>query len=449
MSDSKNDEIQVLPEKTQKRSFFNNNSPSPSRPVRFLLSRRQASRTKSTVGLVHEVNTVEEPETTEHAPPTTYGYLEHIQSFKPLMTPDDKKLPKKVREFYKDQLKLITSIEDVLAPKSDEEEGEGKDSPKNHQRSIKIMTMVSLIANLVLLILKIVGAVVSRSLSVISSVVDSAVDLLTSLILIWTARKIKHRDSYKYPGGRTRLEPIAIVILSVIMCSASVEVIFESGETLDQDIEYFTHKNGSNTSSYSLPHIDMSIVPIVSMAVTIVTKAILFVLCYRIKDPSMYALAEDHRNDVASNIVALACGLLAYNALQGKIKQEVIVVDPVGAIVISVYIIIAWILQANKQVRNLTGLAAEPNVLQRFTHVIYNYRPDVVTKIDSVQASHYGTNYFIEVDVGLRGSMPLTEAHDIGGGLQTQLESIGDIERAFVHLDYEFTHMPAVEHKDV
>ncbi|CAF1518576.1 unnamed protein product, partial [Adineta steineri] len=31
---------------------------------------------------------------------------------------------------------------------------------------------------------------------------------------------------------------------------------------------------------------------------------------YRIKDPSMYALAEDHRNDVASNIVALACGLL-------------------------------------------------------------------------------------------------------------------------------------------
>jgi divalent metal cation (Fe/Co/Zn/Cd) transporter len=81
----------------------------------------------------------------------------------------------------------------------------------------------------------------------------------------------------------------------------------------------------------------------------------------------MYALAEDHRNDVASNIVALACGLigmmrfhishscfefptvLASNALRGKIKQEAIVVDPVGAIVISVYIIIAWILQANSK----------------------------------------------------------------------------------------------------
>jgi hypothetical protein len=40
---------------------------------------------------------------------------------------------------------------------------------------------------------------------------------------------------------------------------------------------------------------------------------------------------------------------LAYNALQNKIKQEAIVVDPVGAILISVYIIIAWILQANSK----------------------------------------------------------------------------------------------------
>jgi hypothetical protein len=41
--------------------------------------------------------------------------------------------------------------------------------------------------------------------------------------------------------------------------------------------------------------------------------------------------------------------LLASNALRGKIKQQAIVVDPVGAILISIYIIIAWILQANSK----------------------------------------------------------------------------------------------------
>jgi len=52
------------------------------------------------------------------------------------------------------------------------------------------------------------------------------------------------------------------------MCSASVEVIFESGETLIQDVDYFTQKtNGSSTNT--LPDIDMSTLPIIAMAITI------------------------------------------------------------------------------------------------------------------------------------------------------------------------------------
>ena len=37
------------------------------------------------------------------------------------------------------------------------------------------------------------------------------------------------------------------------------------------------------------------------------------------------------------------------NALRGKIAQQAIVVDPAGAIIISVYIILAWIRQANRK----------------------------------------------------------------------------------------------------
>ncbi|CAF3893327.1 unnamed protein product [Rotaria sordida] len=422
MDNLESDEARVLPEKTRKKSSFSGNTLNLARPLRFLVNHQRSSKGNSNAAFVHQMDTMDE--STFSISPPTYGNLEHIQSFKPLCKPDDKSLPKEVREFYEDQLELITSIEDILVPKSDE--------VIDHETAYE----------------KRLAAVISKSLSVISSVVDSVVDLLTSLILIWTARKIKKRDAYKYPGGRTRLEPIAIVILSVIMCSASVQVIFESAGTLDQDIEYFTHQN-NGSSTKTLPEINMSIVPIVAMVLTIVSKSILFVLCYRIKNPTMYALAEDSRNDVASNIVALACGLIASNALHGRIKKEAIVVDPAGGILISVYIIIAWILQANRQVRRLTGLTAEPSFLQRLTHVVYNYRPDIVTKIDFIQAVHHGTNFFVEVDIGLPASMPLAMAHDIGDKLQNQLEAIDDIERAFVHLDFEFSHKPTSEHKVV
>jgi divalent metal cation (Fe/Co/Zn/Cd) transporter len=68
--------------------------------------------------------------------------------------------------------------------------------------------------------------------------------------------------------GRARLEPIAIVILSVIMCSASVIVIYESVDTINQDIGYFTHPNDTS-SKYTLPDIDMTTIPVVVMIVTI------------------------------------------------------------------------------------------------------------------------------------------------------------------------------------
>lgn len=102
-----------------------------------------------------------------------------------------------------------------------------------------------------------------------------------------------------------------------------------------------------------------------------------------------------------------------------------------------------------EQVRYLSGLSGEPLFLQRITHVVYNYRPDIVTKIDSVRAVHHGTKYLTEVDIGLPGSMPLTNAHDIGAELQSKLEHIDEIERAYVHLDFEFTHMPHSEHQVV
>ncbi len=90
------------------------------------------------------------------------------------------------------------------------------------------------------------------------------------------------------------------------MCAASVLVVYESINTIINDAQYFTEKNTTKT----LTDIDMSALPISVMVITAVSKAILLVFCYRIKTPTMSALAADHMNDVASNIVALACGLI-------------------------------------------------------------------------------------------------------------------------------------------
>lgn len=47
---------------------------------------------------------------------------------------------------------------------------------------------------------------------------------------------------------------------------------------------------------------------------------------------------------------------------------------------------------------------------------------------------------FSPVDIALPGDMQLHQAHDIGTDLQIKLEALPEIERAFVHIDYEYAH---------
>lgn len=128
--------------------------------------------------------------------------------------------------------------------------------------------------------------------------------------------------------------------------------------------------------------------------------------------------------------------VLAAKALDGSIKQvKAVVVDPVGAIVISLYIIICWLKQLREQVRHLSGYAAEPEFLQKITWFTLNHSP-LIKQIDTVRAFHFGTSFLVEVELILPESMTLKEAHDIGDSLKTKLEKLPEVEIAFVHLDY-------------
>lgn len=77
---------------------------------------------------------------------------------------------------------------------------------------------------------------ISGSLSIISSLVDSAVDITSGLVIYVTSRAIKKRDPYLYPRGRTRLEPLALIIVSVVMGVASVQLIIQSIHAVVSDL---------------------------------------------------------------------------------------------------------------------------------------------------------------------------------------------------------------------
>lgn len=332
----------------------------------------------------------------------------------------DKKIPRNVRRYYKHQKRLADAFEDNLS--SDGESDSGGAGDKLHKKAITRIVLMSLICNVLLLIGKAVASYLSGSLAIISSLVDSAVDLASSLIFWYTNRAIKVTNFYEYPAGKTRLEPVAVIILSVIMTVASIQLIITSVTTII---------NGSADP-------DISIATIIIIVLTVVIKFFLFIFAKRVNSPSTNALSQDHRNDILSNACALGFGYMGYKLWKNA--------DPVGAILISLYIAFGWWRTGSQQVRSLTGHTAQPELLQRLLWVCMHH-DNRVQFIDTLRAYHFGNHLLVEAHIVLPPSMTLQEAHDIGEPLQQKLEKFPNVERAFVHIDYEYEHNPLVEHK--
>ena len=66
----------------------------------------------------------------------------------------------------------------------------------------------------------------------------------------------------------------------------------------------------------------------------------------------------------------------------------------------------------------------------------------LIQGIDTVRAYHSGPRIIVEVDVVIDKEVKLEAAHDVAEELQMKLESLPDVERAYVHIDYETSHKP-------
>lgn len=163
-------------------------------------------------------------------------------------------------------------------------------SVESGDRIVKIAIYVNLTANTLLLAGKIAAMVLTSSLSVLASLVDAALDFLSTAIVWTTSRMIALQDQYLYPVGRRRLEPLGVLVFSVVMITSFFQVALECISRLRSD--------DHEIIQLTLPALSI-------MASTVLIKAVCWVWCRLIKNSSVQALAQDAQTDVIFNIFSI------------------------------------------------------------------------------------------------------------------------------------------------
>lgn len=302
----------------------------------------------------------------------------------------------------------------IMPPYEPEEETDSQ------SRIVTVAIYINLVANTLLLAMKIVVTVLTSSVSVLASLVDAALDFLSTAVVWITTRMISSNDQYAYPVGRRRLEPIGVLVFSVIMITSFVQVA----------IEGLSHLTGPDHTIVVL-----TIPAIAIMALTVVIKFACWLWCRLIPNSSVQALAQDAMTDVVFNTFSIIFPLVGYYA-------KVWWLDPLGGILLSLYVIINWSRTSASHIRNLTGAAASADERNVLLYLTMRFARSI-RQIQGLQAYHSGDKLNVEVDIVLDEAMSLRDSHDLGESLQYVLESVPMVDRAFVHQDYASWNLPS------
>ncbi|KAL2021221.1 hypothetical protein VTK56DRAFT_7408 [Thermocarpiscus australiensis] len=329
---------------------------------------------------------------------------------------------RRLEGFYQAQNETIERLLKTV----EEHRAEALQEHGEDQLKFQIAVWGSLVANVVLTVLQLYAAVSSGSLSLFTTMADAIFDPLSNVTLIFTNRAVRRVDPSRFPSGKARLETVGNIVFCFLMTAVSFIIIAFAARELAEHA-------GDDLELFHLPSI-------VSVCAAFATKLSLFLYTWSIKDKysQVRILWQDHRNDLLIN------GLGILTSVGGS--KLAWWLDPAGAIVLSAVISALWLRTAFAEFLLLVGVVASVEIQQLITYVCLTHSP-AIRQIDTVRAYHSGPRLIAEVDVVMDPEASLMETHDIAEELQIKLERLPDVERAYVHVDYETTHKPEHAYK--
>ncbi|RWA12635.1 hypothetical protein EKO27_g2451 [Xylaria grammica] len=335
-----------------------------------------------------------------------------------------KKVKRTPKDIYRptETTPLFTHEEDEEhdeAPKPEVPWLEDDDDIDSGDPVVTLAIYVNFAANLLLLLGKIAVMLSVSSMSVLASLVDAVLDFLSTVIVWITTALISRQDQYKYPVGRRRLEPLGVLVFSVIMITSFVQVALQSIQRLASD----NHEI-----------IELGIPEISIMVGTVVIKGLCWIWCRLVRNSSVQALAADAMTDVIFNTGSILFPILGF-------YLGIWWLDALGGLLLSLVVIKNWSGTSLQHIKNLSGFSATADQRNILLYLTMRFAK-TIRQIQGIQAYHSGDKLIAEIDIILDASTTLRDSHDLSESLSYVLESVPIVDRAFVHADYASYNLP-------
>lgn len=286
---------------------------------------------------------------------------------------------------------------------------------KKQKKIATQISAVSIIANLVLSVFKLVAGIVGKSGAMISDAVHSASDVISTVVVLIGVHLSSKEADKEHPYGHERLECVAAIVLSVILFATGAGIGIKGVQTLVAGV----------THTQAAPGFLALLAAIVSIAVKESMYWFTIIAAKKINSSALKADAWHHRSDSLSSIGALV-GIIGA-------RMGYLALDSVASVVIALFVMKAAFDIFMDAVNRMVDQSCDEEMEESMKELILSQ--ENVLGLTSLQTRLFGSRIYVDAEIEADGNLTLTKAHEIA-------ENVHDaIEREFVLVKHCMVHV--------
>lgn len=291
-----------------------------------------------------------------------------------------------------------------------------KDKEATFQQVVNRVSVITILANAVLSVFKLMAGVIAHSNAMISDAVHSASDVFSTVVVIIGVKLASKESDKEHPYGHERLECVAAIVLAMVLLFTGLEIGLQAMRAIIK----------GNYSNLEVP----GMLALIAAIISIVVKELMYwytrYYAKKIDSSALMADAWHHRSDALSSVGALI-GI-------GGAMLGFPIMDSIASLVIFIFIVKA----AYDIFKDAVDKMVDHSCDEAMEHSIYEsvLTHSEVLGIDLLQTRIFGNKIYVDVEIRVNASYTLQHAHEIAEEVHDKIEKdFPKVKHIMVHVN--------------
>lgn len=276
------------------------------------------------------------------------------------------------------------------------------------------VTLISIMWNIILTLIKILGGMIGKSNAMIADGLHSASDIISSLGVLIGNKIAKTPNDKEHNYGHEKAETLVSFLLSMLLMYVALKISFNGIHSL------------LHLENVQVPTFLPLIISLISIGIKEYQFRITIKVAKEINSPSLKADAWHHRSDALSSVAAfigIGGSLLGFKAL-----------DPIATIIVGLFVAKVGFDIFKEATNELMDSSLDENDEKQIISIAKS--TSGVLNIGELRTRKHGSMAYVDLTICVNKNLTVLEGHEIANKLEISLlEELQIIKGITVHVE--------------